>query len=50
MRAIAGFESKLGNPGYIAKAKPELVEETRAKLAEAKADLEAAERALRALA
>jgi valyl-tRNA synthetase len=48
-RAIAGFESKLGNPGYVAKAKPELVEETRAKLAEAKADLEAAERAMGAL-
>jgi valyl-tRNA synthetase len=48
-RAAAGFEAKLGNPGYLAKAKPELIEETRAKLAEAKADIDAAQRALDAL-
>ncbi len=48
-RAIAGFERKLGNPGYLAKAKPELVEETRSLHAAAVADLEAARRALAAL-
>ncbi|MFO0963112.1 MAG: valine--tRNA ligase [Phycisphaerales bacterium] len=48
-RAAAGFEAKLGNAGYLAKAKPELVEETRRMLAEAKADIEAARRAVDAL-
>jgi valyl-tRNA synthetase len=48
-RAAAGFEAKLGNPGYLAKAKPELIEETRSKLAEAQADIDAARRALDAL-
>jgi len=43
---IGGFEKKLSNPGYLAKAKPELVEETRRLHAEAIADLEAARRAL----
>jgi valyl-tRNA synthetase len=46
---ISGFEGKLGNPGYLAKAKPELVAETRAMLDEAKADLDAARRSLDAL-
>ncbi len=49
-RQIAGFRSKLDNPGYLAKAKPELVEETKAKLAEAEADIAAARRLLGALA
>jgi valyl-tRNA synthetase len=48
-RQIAGFRSKLDNPGYLAKAKPELVEETKAKLAEAEADIAAARRLLTAL-
>ncbi len=48
-RAATGFEGKLNNPGYLAKAKPELVEETRRMLGEAKADLEAARRAIDAL-
>ncbi|MBL9121552.1 MAG: valine--tRNA ligase [Phycisphaerae bacterium] len=49
-RQISGFRGKLDNAGYIAKAKPELVEETKAKLAEAEADLAAARRLLAALA
>ncbi|MCX5641582.1 MAG: hypothetical protein NT059_12345, partial [Planctomycetota bacterium] len=49
LRLISGFEGKLGNPGYLAKAKPELVAETRAMLDEAKADLDAARRSLDAL-
>ena len=48
-KVIAGYESKLGNPGYVAKAPPKVVEETRAMLAEAKADVDAARRALDAL-
>jgi valyl-tRNA synthetase len=48
-KAIAGFESKLGNAGYVAKAPPEVVAETRGKLEAAQADLSAAERALAAL-
>ncbi len=43
---ISGFEAKLSNPGYLAKAKPELVEETRTLLEQSRLDLEAAERAL----
>jgi valyl-tRNA synthetase len=48
-RAIAGFEAKLGNEGYLAKAPPAVVEETRAKCAQAKSDLDAARSALVAL-
>jgi valyl-tRNA synthetase len=48
-RAIDGFERKLGNPGYLAKAKRELVEETRSLHAAAVADLEAARRSLAAI-
>jgi valyl-tRNA synthetase len=48
-RQIAGFRAKLGNPGYVSKAKPELVEETRRKLEEAEADCAAARRLLEAL-
>jgi valyl-tRNA synthetase len=48
-RAIAGFEAKLGNPGYLAKAPPAVVEETRAKSAQAQSDLDAARSALAAL-
>jgi len=48
-RQAAGFRGKLDNPGYLAKAKPELVEETRAKLAEAEADIAAARRLLATL-
>jgi valyl-tRNA synthetase len=49
-RAIAGFRAKLGNAGYMAKAPPEVVAETRGKLEAAEADLAAAQRALAALA
>jgi valyl-tRNA synthetase len=48
-RQAAGFHAKLSNPGYLAKAKPELIEETRAKLAEAEADIAAARRLLATL-
>jgi valyl-tRNA synthetase len=48
-RAIAGFEGKLFNAGYLAKAKPEVVEQTRRMLLEAQADLLAAQRALEAV-
>jgi valyl-tRNA synthetase len=48
-RQAAGFRGKLDNPGYLAKAKPELVEETRAKLADAEADIAAARRLLASL-
>lgn len=49
-KQIAGFQGKLGNPGYVNNAKPELVEETRRMLAAAEADLAAAEEGLAALA
>ena len=48
-RAVQGYQGKLGNAGYVAKAPPKVVEETRAMLAAAEADLAAAERALREL-
>ena len=44
-RAIAGFRGKLDNAGYVAKAPPAVVEETRIKLRAAEADLAAAQRA-----
>ncbi len=46
---IKGFEGKLGNAGYVDNAKPELVAETRDRLAAAQADLAAAQSALAAL-
>ena len=48
-KQAAGMRAKLGNEGYVAKAPPEVVEETRRKLAEVDADIEAAKRALAAL-
>jgi valyl-tRNA synthetase len=45
-RAAEGYRGKLSNAGYVAKAPPKVVEETRAMLASAEADLAAAERAL----
>ncbi len=48
-KQIAGFQGKLGNEGYVKNAKPEMVEETRRKLAEAEADLVAAEAGMAAL-
>ncbi len=48
-RAIAGFEGKLSNAGYLAKAKPEVIEQTRTMLSQAQADLVAAGRALEVL-
>lgn len=46
---IKGFEGRLGNEAYVAKAKPDLVAETRRMLEEAKADLQAAATALERL-
>jgi valyl-tRNA synthetase len=43
------MRAKLGNEAYIAKAPPELVEETRRKLAEIDADISAARSAVSAL-
>ena len=48
-RKSAGFEGKLSNAGYLAKAKPEVIEETRRMLSQAQADLAAARRALEVL-
>jgi valyl-tRNA synthetase len=48
-KAAQGCRVKLDNAGYVAKAPPKVVEETRALLAAAEADLAAAERALREL-
>jgi valyl-tRNA synthetase len=45
-KQIAGFHGRLGNEGFLANAKPEVVEHTRALLAEAEADLAAARDAL----
>lgn len=49
-RAVGGFEGKLSNPGYVAKAKPEVVEQTRRMLSEAQSDLAGARRSLELLA
>lgn len=49
-KAIAGYKAKLGNEGYVAKAPPKVVEQTRELCARAESDLEAARRALAALA
>jgi valyl-tRNA synthetase len=49
LRLVAGFQAKLGNPGYLAKAKPELIAETRTLMDQANADIDAARRALDAL-
>ncbi|MHC4948988.1 MAG: valine--tRNA ligase, partial [Planctomycetota bacterium] len=49
-KAVEGFERKLANPGYVSKAPPEVVEESRRRLEQAQADLAAAERALQSLA
>ncbi len=46
VRVIGGFEGKLSNAGYLAKARPEVIEQTRQMLGEAQADLVAARRAL----
>ena len=45
-KQIAGFEGKLSNENYVAKAKPELVQQTRDMLEQSKADLATAESAL----
>lgn len=44
-RAIGAFRSKLDNAGYMAKAPPSVVEETRSRLQRAEADLAAAQAA-----
>ncbi len=46
---VAGFEKKLGNPGYVNNAPDELVAETRELLDGARSDLEAAQAAMDAL-
>ncbi|MBX3354991.1 MAG: valine--tRNA ligase [Phycisphaeraceae bacterium] len=48
-RAVEGFERKLNNPGYVAKAPPEVVAQTRQMLEGARSDLAAVERSLAAL-
>ncbi|MGI9622131.1 MAG: class I tRNA ligase family protein, partial [Acidimicrobiales bacterium] len=48
-KQIGGFETKLANEGYVNNAKPELVQETRDRLAAARADLDAANAALKTL-
>ncbi|MFM1805293.1 MAG: valine--tRNA ligase [Planctomycetota bacterium] len=48
-KQAAGMRSKLDNAGYVAKAPPAVVEETRRKLAEVDADVAAAKSALAAL-
>ncbi|MFM7051029.1 MAG: class I tRNA ligase family protein, partial [Planctomycetota bacterium] len=48
-KQAAGMRSKLDNAGYVAKAPPAVVEETRRKLAEVDADIAAAKGALAAL-
>ena len=45
-KAISGFRGKLNNAGYVNNAPAAVVEQTRGMLAEAEADLAAAERAL----
>jgi valyl-tRNA synthetase len=49
-KQIAGFTGRLSNEGFLTNAKPEVVADTRALLAEAEADLAAAETALSNLA
>jgi valyl-tRNA synthetase len=48
-KQAGGMRAKLDNAGYVAKAPPEVVEETRKKLAEIEADVAAAKNALAAL-
>jgi len=48
-RAVDGYRGKLSNAGYLAKAPPEVVAQTRSMLKAAEADLQAAERALDAI-
>jgi valyl-tRNA synthetase len=49
MKSVSSMQGRLHNAGYVAKAPPALVEETRFKLAEAEADLAAARKALESL-
>jgi valyl-tRNA synthetase len=48
-KAVAGFKAKLSNEGYLSKAPPEKVEETRQLLAKAESELAAARSALESL-
>ncbi len=48
-KAIAGYRGRLDNPGYVNNAPAPVVQETRDRLAEAEADLQAARQALEAL-
>ncbi len=45
-KSIAALEGRLANPGYLAKAPPKLVDETKAEILRKKAELEAARKAL----
>ncbi|MBC7834402.1 MAG: class I tRNA ligase family protein [Phycisphaerales bacterium] len=49
-KSITAMNGRLSNPGYVAKAPPKLVDETKAKLAKDGADLDAARAALARLA
>ncbi len=48
-KSIAALEGRLNNPGYLAKAPPKLVEETKAQLEKARTDLAAVQARLRQL-
>ncbi|MDG2054798.1 MAG: valine--tRNA ligase [Phycisphaerales bacterium] len=48
-QAIAMLEGRLNNPGYVKKAPPQLVEESRAQLEKNKVDLAAAQQSLESL-
>ena len=49
-RAVSGYKGKLSNAGYVAKAPPQVVQDTQKMLLDAEAELAAVERSLRELA
>ena len=49
-RAVSGYLGKLSNAGYMAKAPPNVVQETQKMLLDALAEVETVERSLRELA
>jgi valyl-tRNA synthetase len=46
-KSVSTLEGRLGNPGYVDRAPPAMVQQTRDQLAKARAELAAAESALR---
>ena len=48
-RAVSGYQGKLSNAGYMAKAPPNVVQETQKMLLDAQAELQMVERSLREL-